>query len=1010
MQNNEKRFEQDIESSLIEHGYQKRTSATYDATRSIFIDDLVNFVKHTQPKEWARYEKYYGDDAKNKLYTRFEKEVSQNGLIYVLRNGIFDMGVKISLCFFKPVSGLNNTSERLYDSNIFTCTRQFAYSENNNNTIDLVLSLNGIPIIALELKNQLKNQNVENAMNQFKNDRNSKELCFRPNHRFLAYFAVDLYDVFMTTQLKNENTRFLPFNRGSNGPGVSGGAGNPANSNGYATSYLWEEVLAKDSLLDIIHKFISSVEIKDLDTSKINTQIIFPRYHQYDCVNKVLQDVKIKGSGQNYLIEHSAGSGKSNTIAWIAYRLASIHNQADEPIFSSIIVVTDRIVLDSQLQDTINSFEHTIGLVEAIDDKKRSKGLIEAINDRKRIIICTIQKFLYAYKEFSSMEKRNFAIIIDEAHQGQSGESARTLRKALIDQGVAIKEYAKEEGVNPAEVDIDNEIISDLVAQGRHKNQSFFAFTATPKNKTLEIFGRKNSKGQYTPFHVYSMRQAIEEGFILDVLKNFVHIKESFKIIKTTKENPELIQGQATNALVRFYKEHGHTIDQKVDLIMANFLDNCFFKINGKGKAMIVSDSRQNAVRYYFSIKKYIKDHPEKCLNVDALVAFSGMVKFNNNPKEYTEANMNQDEEGKFINSDKKLRQAFRSDKFKILIVANKYQTGFDEPLLHTMYVDKKLKGVNATQTLSRLNRTYHSKTDTFILDFVNTNDEIKEAFQPFYEMTYLENNSDFNIVYDLRTKIRKYRIFNDQNIKSFIDLMSANTDKKQDSVALGKVTSLFKPITDVYSELDEEERLKFRNAVKKFNQTYSFITQLVRLNDKELFSEFLFTSYLINLLPKNPKENINIDDKIQLQYATLKEEFNGSIKLESKDTGFKPPTVEPNTKKTKAKDTLQSIIDKVNERYDGNFSGADKLVVESIFKMFMEDPEIKKLKKFAKDNNPEMFLNNLFPDKFNQLVSKCYFENNKAYEKLTTDEIFLKQLMEVMGKELYRLLRNKED
>ena len=1010
MQNNEKRFEQDIESSLIEHGYQKRTSATYDATRSIFIDDLVNFVKHTQPKEWARYEKYYGDEAASKLYTRFEKEVNQNGLIYVLRNGIFDMGVKIALCFFKPVSGLNTSSEKRYESNIFTCTRQFAYSANNTKTIDLVLSLNGIPIIALELKNQLKGQTVENAINQFKNDRNATEFCFKPNHRFLAYFAVDLYNVFLTTQLKNEKTRFLPFNKGSNGPGVSGGAGNPANPNGYSTSYLWEQVLSKDSLLDIIHKFVSFVETKDVDTGKTNTQIIFPRYHQYDCVNKVMGDVKVKGSGQNYLIEHSAGSGKSNTIAWIAYRLASVHDEDDKAIFSSIIVVTDRIVLDSQLQDTINSFEHTPGLVEAIDDKKRSKGLIEAINARKRIIICTIQKFLYAYKEFNSMDNRNFAIIIDEAHQGQSGESARTLRKALIDGGVALKEYAKEEGIDPADVDVDDEIISDLVAQGRHKNQSFFAFTATPKNKTLEIFGRKNTKGQYLPFHIYSMKQAIEEGFILDVLKDFIHIKESFKIIKTTQDNPELVEGQATNALVRYYKEHGHTIDQKVDVIMANFLNNGRFKINGKGKAMVVSDSRHNAVRYYFAIKKYIKDHPKECANVDALVAFSGVVKLNNDPKEYTEANLNKDEEGKYINSDKRLRQAFRSDKFNILVVANKYQTGFDEPLLHSMYVDKKLKGVNATQTLSRLNRTYPGKTDTFILDFVNTNEEIKEAFQPFYEMTYLEKNSDFNMVYDLRTKVRKYRLYNDNNITRFVELMKENAGKKQDEVALGKITSLFKPITDMYNELDEDERYKFRITIRKFNQSYSFITQLVRLNDKELFSEYLFTSYLVNLLPINPKEYVYIGDKIQLEYASLKEEFNGSIKLETKDTGIQPSSVNPPSKQNKTKDTLQSIIDKVNEKFDGNFSESDKVIVESIFKMFMEDSDIKKFKKYAKDNNTEMFIKSLFPDKFKELVSKCYFENDQAYQKLLTDEVFLNQVMEVMGKELYRLLRNKEE
>ncbi len=472
--------------------------------------------------------------------------------------------------------------------------------------------------VALELKNQLTGQDVNNAMRQFKQNRSSKEFCFRPNHRFLVYFAVDLYEAWMTTQLADGATRFLPFNQGGNGVGVTGGAGNPTNPNGYTTHYLWEEVLQRDSLMDLLHRFLSCVKEKDEVTQNGSTKtvtrekMIFPRYHQYDVVNKVLRHVRENGVGHNYLIQHSAGSGKSNSIAWIAYRLASIHDEENNGIFDSVIVVTNRVVLDGQLQDTINSFEHQVGLVEAIDDKKNSRSLAEAINDRKRIIICTIQKFLFAFQDIQSFTGRKFAVIIDEAHQGQSGESAKTLRRSLIDMGVAIREYAEEAGMDESEVDLTDEYVNALIGQGRHDNQSFFAFTATPKVQTLELFGSALPDGRKVPFHVYSMRQAIEEGYILDVLANYTTVWEAFRLVKVSEDNPELIEGAAAKALFRYYKQHGYTIAQKTDMIMANFLENGRFQIGGKGKAMVVADSRANAVRYYFAIKSILPTIPRR--------------------------------------------------------------------------------------------------------------------------------------------------------------------------------------------------------------------------------------------------------------------------------------------------------------------------------------------------------------------------------------------------------------
>lgn len=878
------------------------------------------------------------------------------------------------------------------------------------------LSLNGIPLFALELKDQLTGQTYENAIEQWKTDRDPKEEIFKFNNRILAYFAVDLYEVWMTTELKGEKTYFLPFNQGSNGAGNPGGKGNPPSKDGYATSYLWERVLAKDSLLDLIRRFITVIEEKSEVTNKDGTskivtsrKLIFPRYHQYDVVHKVLEDVKEKGSGTNYLIEHSAGSGKSNSIAWIAYRLASVFDKDEKPIFDTVIVVTNRIVLDSQLQDTINSFDHKVGLVEAITQQKGSRGLRDAINDKRKIIICTIQKFLFAYKEFDQLSGRKFAIIIDEAHQGQSGESARTLRKSLIDKNKELENYKEEEGLTIDDIDEGDKLLDEIIAQGHHDNQSFFAFTATPINKTLELFGTLKD-GKKVPFHVYSMRQAIEEGFILDVLANYTTINQAFKIAKTSEDNPQLLEEKASRALFAYYKTHEFTINSKVDLIMDNFLNNGRYKINGHGKAMVVTSSRHNAVRYYFAIKEYIKQHPEKCKGCNVLVAFSGEVKFDDDPNKYVEVEMNKDSEGRFINSDKKFRKAFRSDDFNIMVVANKYQSGYDEPYLHSMYVDKKLRGVNAVQTLSRLNRTCYGKNDTFVLDFENTDEEIKKSFQPFYETTELKGTTDVNYVYDLRQKLKDFMLFSDQEADEFNKIMSEVGDtKKQDSKALGKITSLLKPVVDRYSDLDLDKRNKARDTMLKFTRAYGFITQLVRIDDKELFKDYLFVSHLFRLLPRNKVDIIDITDKIKLEYASLKKSFKGAIILDKQAGEVKPQGFKPSITKQKKVDVLSRIVDKVNDRYGEGLSEADKVALTSVSNMLMDDPEIKKnLTRYAQDNNSDMFIKSIFPEKFNQILVQCYLSNDEAFKKLMENQEFQKSVMNIMAQEFYKELREK--
>lgn len=1008
MDTSEKRFEQDIETYFLNHGFRKVLPSTYDKEKMLFSDALEEFVSTTQPKAWARYTKLYGASAVDKLTRRVNTAISESNVLDVLKKGIKDMGIEIKLCYFKPSSNLNQDLVKLYEGNICGITRQFPYSKNNNNTIDTVLSINGIPLFAFELKDQLKGQDVNNAMRQWKEDRDPKEPIFKFGQRFLCYFAIDLYDAFMTTELKGEYTRFLPFNQGSNGAGNPGGKGNPKNDEGYPTSYIWERVFSVDSMIDLIAKFITITEEKEEKNGKsyITKKIIFPRYHQYDVVKKILADVKDKGAGVNYLIEHSAGSGKSNSIAWIAYRLASAFDKDDKYIFDSVIIVTNRIVLDSQLQDTINSFDHKAGLVECITQKKGSKGLVDAINDKKKIIICTIQKFLYAYKDFDELKGRNFAVIIDEAHQGQSGESARTLRSSLIDVEKEKKAFAEENDMNPDAIEETEELLN-ILGQGHHENQSFFAFTATPINKTLELFGTSIGDEKKKPFHTYSMRQAIEEGFILDVLSTYVTIKEAFKLITNTEDNPELLEEKAKRALFKYYKQHEFTISQKVDMIMDNFLNNGRKKINGHGKAMIVTDSRQSAVLYYQAVKEYLAKHPDETKGCGVLVAFSGKVKFDGDDTEYIEAEMNEYPDGKKINSDAKFRKAFKSDDFNIMVVADKYQTGYDEPLLHSMFVDKKLKGVNAVQTLSRLNRTCPFKNDTFVLDFANTSESIKESFQPFYEETTLVGSSDVNRVYDLRSKLNEFAIFNDEDIDKFYAIMKVNSDKKkQDDSAIGKLVSVMKPAVDNYADLDDDKRLLARDTMMKFIRSYGFVTQLVRINDEDLFKDYLYISHLIRLLPKTQYPVFDLTGKVSLEYAKLKETFKGAIELEKEGGEVVPGKGAKPTKKSNKTDTLERIVEKVNEKYQDDFSAADKVALDSVFQMLMGDPVVKKkLTEYAKTNDAQMFIKSIFPKEFERVLVECYTKNDDAFQRLLGNDQFQKAVMDIMAKELYKTL-----
>lgn len=1004
MEDNEKRFEQDIETWLTSPtgGWTKTTfqESHYDATKGLDIETLIQFVKETQEKKWARYEKVVGADPVESFYKRFEQEVSQHGILHVLRKGIKDRGVHFKIVQLRPSSTLNEDITKDYQANKTQVIRQFAYSPHNRNTIDMVLSINGIPLIAIELKNQLKGQSVEHAKKQFMFDRDPKETVFQFNHRILVYFAVDLNQAWMTTKLSGKKTFFLPFNQGSNGAGNVGGAGNPENSTGYQTAYLWENVLQKDALMDILQRFIN-LEVKhekDASGKTVEKQtLIFPRYHQLDVVRKLVADTKQKGSGQHYLIQHSAGSGKSNSIAWLSYHLQKLHDDDNQPIFNSIIIVTDRTVLDRQLQETITSFDATTGLVETIGDNKSSKDLLKAINDGKQIIITTLQKFLVIYQDVESTAGKRFAVIVDEAHSSQTGSASQKLKIALSDREEALKEWEEldEEEVSKAR-DKEDTLNDTLLGQGRHGNISFYAFTATPKAKTLELFGQQMPDGTFQPYHIYSMRQAIEEGFILDVLQNYMTYHTAYQISKLVPDDPELPASQAKRAIARYADLHPYNLAQKTEVMVELFRDKTRHAIGGKGKAMVVTSSRLAAVRYMKEFKRYISE--KGYTDMDTLVAFSGEV--SDDGEEYTEPKMNGIKENQ-------LKDAFATSQYNVLIVAEKYQTGFDEPQLHTMFVDKKLRGVKAVQTLSRLNRTMQGKVDTFVLDFKNTAEEIREAFQPFYEASTLDQSIDPNLLYDAKEKIRKYHLYNSNDVERVIALYQSANDI-QDEKLLGRLANSFQSIVGRYDQLADSVKYEFRTLLRGFREKYNYISQLVRLFDKELLSEYIFINYLISLLPTNSQEVVDISDKVRMDYYKLVRDNEESILLVKEESPIynQQKSINPAVKPPEEKDTLTEILNKINSQFPDVFTEEDQVILDLIVKQVVQNPS-ERQRSIAKSNDYAMFKNSLFPKEFEDLIINLSQSSEETFEKLFSNEEIFKFIMATSAQEAYKKWRS---
>ncbi len=987
----EKNFEEAIENYLItEGGYKQGNPNNVNRSTALDEDTFLKFIQTTQPIEWEKHCKNYPNNPEQALLKRFQDEVSSTDLLFVLRHGFKDRGIKFYPCYFKPETSMNPEHNLKYSQNILHCTRQMKFSLQDERSIDIVLLLNGIPVVSMELKNQFTGQNATNAINQYKFDRATKDKMFEFKQRILVHFAVDLYDVYMTTRLQGASTYFLPFNQGSNGAGNVGGKGNPPVENDYITSYLWKRVLAKDSLMEILHKYmhLQKEDIKDKEgkiTGKKET-MIFPRYHQLDVVTKLLADVKERGSGRNYLIQHSAGSGKSNSIAWLAHRLQSLHDKNDEVIFNSVIVVTDRKILDSQLQDTIYQFDHVDGVVRPVKDG--SKGLKEALNDGAKIIITTLQKFPYIYQDVEATGKR-YAVIVDEAHSSQSGTAAKKLKVALSDTEEVLELYAEEEAKEEnSKEDYEDNLVKELATHGVHKNISFFAFTATPKNKTLQIFGDRQENGTYRAFHIYSMRQAIEEGFILDVLQNYTTYQQYYKIAKKIEGDPEYDKVKGARAVSRFESLHPHNIAQKTAIIIEHFRDITKKKINGKAKAMIVTASRLHAVRYLFEFRRYIEAHNYN--DLDVLVAFSGSIE--DDGQEWTEEKINGIKENQ-------LKKYFHDD-FNMLIVAEKYQTGFDEPLLHTMFVDKKLNSVKAVQTLSRLNRTTKGKEDTFVLDFANTQEEIQRAFQPYYEATVLESETDPNSIYDIKRMLDDFHVWQYIEVEAFAKKFYQKTPPTLDALSL-----ILRPAIERYEVLEDKKKDEFKSLLYSFNRIYSFIIQVCRMFDKDMQKLYVYTKYLSKLLPKNNSEKINLNDALLLEYYKLQKTADGKITLQNEEGIVAPVSGSGGSGKDKEKDALSEIIDKFNKKFKTAFTEQDKVLAQLKSDMMKNE----QMANSAKSGDKTAF-RTLYEKYFNDIAITRYEENDNFFRGLFENEDKLKFIKELLLAELYNELRKKKD
>ena len=942
----EKAFESTVESMLLAGGWHQGDPTEWDVERALFPARAAAFLRSSQPQLWDQVAAQLGDQMEEGIVEQLGRELDLKGTIEILRHGFRFQGKRFRLAHFRPAHGLNPESLAQFDRNGLTVTRQVRCHPGTNDTVDMLFALNGVPVATSELKNPMTGQSWRHAVRQYQQDRDPNAPLFRFRKRALVHFAADPDEVHMTTRLEGGKTRFLPFNRGSHPDAVRCGAGNPQHPSGYRTGYFWQEVLERRRFLDIIgsYVFVERRTEKVYDTDGARTvqheTAVFPRYHQLDAVDKLVEAARADGAGSNYLIQHSAGSGKTNSISWLAHRLASLHTDADEKVFDCVLVITDRRVLDRQLQDAIYQIDHAQGVVKAIDQD--SEQLARALIDGTKIVVTTLQKFPFVIQRLLTMAGgspdaptaaqtqqaeqwrkqiagRRYAVIVDEAHSSQSGESAREMKAVLGARSQAGEHLIDwEDGLNAV-----------VESRGPQPNLSFFAFTATPKAKTIELFGRKGGSGKPEPFHIYSMRQAIEEGFILDVLSNYTTYETYYRIVKTAEDNPDLPKRRASVALAKFLTLHPHNLTQKTEVIVEHFRNQVRPRCGGKAKAMVVTSSRLHAVRYMLAFQRYIAQRGYG--DVRPLVAFSGTVTDPETGEEFTEPGMNMDTvSGKSI-SESALPSRFDSPDYQILLVAEKYQTGFDQPLLAAMYVDKRLDGVQAVQTLSRLNRTAPGKSDPFVLDFVNDAEDIRRAFAPYYDQTLLEDRSDPYQLDKLKHELDEMQVYHHSEVEAFAKVFYRPLAQQQPAGDHAELEAALQPACDRFDNRDDEQQAAFRDRLAAFVRLYAFLSQILPYADSDLERLYSFGRALLPRLGSDG-ETVSLGDDVELEYYRLQQVASGVIDLNTGDeTSVKGPT-EVGTGRTE-EDTapLSEIIERLNERFSTSFTEADRLFFQQI-------------------------------------------------------------------------------
>ena len=1015
----ERAFEKAIEAELTSSGrYKTRRLNAFDEALALFPDDVSGFLKDSQPIKWQALDALLGPKTSATVLDSLCKDLELKGTLHVLRHGFKCYGKTFRMAWFRPNTTMNPAAAENYARNRLTITRQVAFTsvmkradgKNRRCIIDVTLAVNGIPVVTAELKNPLTGRRAVDAMRQYENERDGRDLLFAFKKRALVHFAVDPDEVWMTTRLSGEETRFLPFNRGNNH-----GAGNPPVEGNWKTHYLWDDVLQADSLLEILQRFMHlEVKEKQVKTDKgVRTvrkeTMIFPRYHQLDAVRNLVAHAKANGAGRNYLVQHSAGSGKSNSIAWLAHRLASLHDKHDEKVFHSVIVVTDRRVLDQQLQATVYQIEHKTGVVEKIDED--TKQLAQAMSQGTPIVITTIQKFPFISQALSTLEKKGsgvkidtsgkrFAVIVDEAHSSQSGETATALKGMLNKEGIeaAIAAQLSEEEDDDLSDEAKAAVLRDALQRARQPNLSFFAFTATPKFKTKALFDEPGASGA-SPFHEYTMRQAIEEGFVMDVLQNYTTYKRFFGLIKQVENDPDVPRRKAAKALTRYLELHPVNIEQVVSVIVEHFRLYVMHELGGRAKAMVVTGSRLAAVKYKLAFDRYIRD--QGYTGIRSLVAFSGSVEDPDDPGSfYTEVSMN---DGL---AERELPETFERNDYRVLLVAEKYQTGFDQPLLQTMYVVKRLAGVQAVQTLSRLNRMIPGKSRTFVLDFVNEESDIYKAFKPYYETTPVGENADPHRLSELQHHLLELAIFTPADVTAFAEVWY-RARRHHSATDHRAMNAILDAVVQRFLDLQEEEQEKFRGQLTAYRNLYAFLSQIIPYQDSDLERLYAFVRNLLRKLPPpGDGQAFVLDDEVALRFFRLQQMTEGSIELsEGEADPLKGPT-DVGTAGVKDEEVaLSSLIDRLNERFGTDFTEADQLFFDQIRASAENDENIAEVARANNFANFSSYLDRTLDELFIARMEG----NEEIFSRVMTDAEFRSAAHEHLAREIFWRVREQQ-